>query len=184
MHRHHTSPDPSRMVASVVAVLSLVLFLTPSPGAAQSLDAKIDAIAQRLIDAEPLYRAEDFRSLSETTQNIVKAIDTQKLRIQLYKMSINELKPKSSLTSEQIRWLVEIEDAFVDAEAAYRVARGWYVLADEKVWPKDQRGGLFDPLQSLSDAIKKSGEGSRKYEKAKRDLATLRARIEVQSEPK
>lgn len=147
---------------------------------AQSFDEKIDALAKQLTAQDPYYQQEGFSNLSETTKGMVRLIDKNRARIELYKMAVNELKREPSLTHEQLRWLVEIEDLFVDADRSYAAARINYLFADKSAFVGENERTEAFRASSQSAALTKLGDASRKEDKAKRDLGTLRMRVEVQ----
>lgn len=169
-------------VLSRLAVFFLFVAVAPQFSLAQSLEAKIEALAKTLVDADPVYQSEDFKRISESTRDMVKVIDIKQVEIGLHRMSIEELKHEPALTVEQLRWLVEIEDVLVEAEGKFRGARGNYIIADIGLFADDQNTEVNKKLKfhALMDASRLLTEASRRYDKAKRDLGTLRTRIEIQ----
>lgn len=168
---------PMETLRSLWIVAALSFIVASHPAAAQPLEQRVDALAKQLVEADPYYQKEEFRALSATTQNLIRAIDEKRAAITLFKGLVNELKREPSLTVEQLRWLVEIEDLFVDADGSYASGRAMYALADL---------GLFvgeSPEAKLEHHFagqKRVSEASRKNAKARRDLVTLWTRVEIQ----
>ena len=158
------------------AALCSVLTFAPLVCRAESLDAKIDALAEQLTESDTQYKDPAFQKFSERTQNRLKLINRDLTRIRLYRTNLDELKREPTLTDSQLRWLVEIEDGFVTAAGRLNGARAMYLLADENnSWYLDRAGALQDGLRDVLEA-------ARHFEKAKRDLSTLRTRVEMRQQ--
>jgi len=154
----------------------VVLQVASNPSRAQSLDEAIDAAAEQLVDTLTIWDDETFKKLTEGTKGLLKSISEDKLRIHLYKAVINEIKNDASIDQEQLLWLVEIEDQFVEAERGLEAARLMYTLADENTRVVDD---VRDRSTAFSGAVHAHAEASRNLQDAKRHLATLRARLEI-----
>ena len=117
------------------------------------------------------------KELEAGTKALIELVDAKRGELARQKASISRLKEEPSLTSAQVRWLVEIEDALVEADSSYRRAKASVIVADENVGHRDaemRRSAFRESLKSFDAA-------TTRHDKATRDLETLTKRIELQS---
>lgn len=116
------------------------------------------------------------RELDQGTAALVEQVDAKRLAAAVQRYSLSQLKEEPTLTADQLRWVVAIEDMLVEADGIYLRARITLFLSDRNVGDRREE---FRKL-AFSEFINTFAAAAKAHDKASRDLDTLLTRVEVQ----